>query len=110
MSETCEHIRSFHGRDWTSERSEEAVKARNIPKLIQQSEGKFEGTDYDVARKKRENIFDLIQAYFLFLQFEGAVNLDEVEAVCSSGQDRYGYMKKKQLALESTIKSFRNDS
>lgn len=110
MSEICEHIRAFHGRDWTGDKSEEAVRERYIPKIIQQSEGKFEGPDLERAKKKREGIFDLIQSYFLFLQFEGAISLDDVNKVCQLGQDRYDYLKKKQQLLENTIKTFRETS
>ena len=106
MSETCEHVRAFHGRDWTSEKSEEALKKRNIPKLIGQTEGKFEGSDLVKAQQKREGIFDLIQAYFLYLQFHGAVSLDDVEKICQSGSGRYEYMKRRHSELIGTVNSF----
>ena len=49
----------------------------------------------------------MIQAYFLYLQFEGAVNLDEVESLCPVDAGRYQYMKKKQKELEPIIKTYR---
>lgn len=107
MSETCEHIRSFHGRDWTSEKSESHFKQNAIPKIIQQSEGKFEGVEYEKAKKKRESIFDLIQAYFLFLQFDCYVNIDDLVKICSFGNDKYEYMKKRRLELDSIVKTFK---
>jgi len=107
MSETCEHVRSFHGRDWTCDKGEESVKQRYIQKLLSQTEGKFEGPELEGAVKKREAIFDMIQAYFLYLQFEGAINLDEVEAICPVGAGRYQYLKKKQKELEIIIKTYR---
>ncbi len=107
MSETCDHIRSFHGRDWTSDKGEESVKQRYIPKIISQSEGKFEGIEYERAFKKREQIFDLIQSYFLFLQFETFINLDEVYKISSNLSSRHEYLKKKQQNLESLIITFR---
>ena len=106
MSETCEHVRSFHGRDWTSDKSEENLKKNNIPKLISQTEGKFEGPDRVKAQQKREGIFDMIQSYFLYLQFHGAINLDDVEKICHCGGGRYEYMKKRQEQLAGTIRTF----
>lgn len=106
MSETCEHVRAFHGRDWASEKSERALKDRNIPKLIGQMEGKFEGSLMVQAQNKREGIFDMIQAFFLFLQFECFVSIDDVESICPTGGGRYEYFKTKQEQLSSIIKSF----
>jgi len=108
MSETCDHIRSFHGRDWTSDKGEEAAKQRYIPKIISQSEGKFEGIEYEKAFKRREQIFDLIQSYFLFLQFETFINLDEIHKISPNLSGRHEYLKKKQQVLEPLIRTFRD--
>ncbi len=49
-----------------------------VPKMIAQAEGKFEGDVYEKAKRKRESIFQLIQAYCLFLEFDCFINLDDV--------------------------------
>jgi len=69
-------------------------------------EGKFEGNVKDRAQAKRESIFNLIQAYFLYLEFHGAVNLDQVHELCPVGYGRYEYMKRREEELSSEIKSF----
>jgi len=109
MSETCEHVRAFHGRDWTTEKSESNFKQNAIPKIIQQSEGRFDGAELEKAKKKRENVFDLIQSYFLFLQFDCYVKVDEVIKTCQFGQDKYDYMKKRRADLESIVKTFKGN-
>lgn len=106
MSETCEHIRAFHGRDWTTEKSENSVKEVYIPKMISQAEGKFEAEIYDKARKKRESIFQLIQAYCLFLEFDCFISLDDVVKTCQIG-DKYEYIKNKYPVLEPIIRTFK---
>ena len=106
MSETCEHIRAFHGRDWTTDKSEKAVKEAYIPKMISQAEGKFEGDVYEKAKKKRESIFQLIQAYCLFLEFDCFISLDDVVKTCQI-EDRYDYIKGKYPSLESIIRTFK---
>jgi hypothetical protein len=107
MSETCEHVRAFHGRDWTSEKSERALKDRSMPKLLSQMEGDFEGETHRRALEKRAEIFDTIQAYFLFLQFHGAVSLHDVHKVNKIQQGRYEYMKKRFAELKNKIETFK---
>lgn len=106
MSETCEHIRAFHGREWTNEKSEKSLKEVYIPKMISQAEGIFEGDVYEKARKKREGIFSLIQAYCLFLEFDCFINLDDVVKTCQIGE-RYDYIKGKYVSLEPIIRTFK---
>jgi hypothetical protein len=107
MNEACEHVRSFHGRDWTNEKSEEALKNGSVPKLLGQMEGNFSGEFFEKAKKKREAIFDLIQSCFLYFQFESYISLDELNSVIPVGGGRYEYMKEKQKKLDKTISTFR---
>ncbi len=106
MSENHEHIRSFHGRDWASDKSEDALKNRSIPKLLGQMEGKFEDEEYKRALAKRASIFDLIQSVFLFFQFDSYINLDELVEVASIENNRYLYLKKRREKLNNTVRSF----
>jgi len=108
MSETCEHIRSFHGRDWTTDKSEEAFKERYIPKMILQSEGEFKGAVYEQAKKRRELIFDTIQAYFIYLSFESYISLEDVSIHCDSQKSRIDYLKKKKQLLSNIINTFKD--
>ncbi len=107
MTETCEHVRSFHGRDWTSQKSEEALKTVSVPKLLGQMEGGFVGENFEKAKKKRDAIFDMIQSCFLFFQFESYINLDDLNSVVPVGGGRYEYLKEKQKLLEKTISTFK---
>jgi len=104
MSETYEHVRAFHGRDWTSANNEDRIKNHNIPKLLGQMEGSFEGKTLEKAAKKRCATYDIIQAYMLFLEFNCSVSLDDLVSVVEVKQ--YDYLKKRQKALESRIESF----
>jgi len=104
MSETFEHIRSFHGRDWTDERNVQRIKEHNIPKLLSQMEGDFRDKTLTQAINKRCNLFDSIQAYFLFLQFRCGVSLDDVVKCVQVRQ--YDYLKTRAEELKSTIGSF----
>jgi hypothetical protein len=101
FSETHEHVRSFHGRDWASEKGERHLKDDNIPKLLTQLEGKYD----DTSRRKREAVFDSIQAFFLFLQFEGAISMDDLHAVIPVKEIEY--MRKRKKELEAEIRRFR---
>jgi hypothetical protein len=104
MSDTCEHVRAFHGRDWTDENNEKRIKEHNIPKLLGQMEGTFEDNELRKASQRREKVFDTIQAFFLFLQFRCSVPLEEVSKYVHVKQ--YDYLKKKHEDLKMEIGGF----
>jgi len=101
FSETHEHVRAFHGRDWASEKSEKHLKEHNIPKLLSQMEGKYDAS----SEKKRIAVFDMIQAFFLFLQFECSISVEELHKVIPVKE--IGYMTSRRKALESEIRKYR---
>ena len=104
MSETCEHVRSFHGRDWTSSHNENRIKNQNIPKLLGQMEGDFGGGTKTAAVNKRKDVYDTIQAYCLFLEFDCYVSIEELGEVVQIPQ--YEYLKEQHGKLEGKIKQF----
>lgn len=77
MSETHEHVRSFHGRDWASKKSADHQKGHNIPKLLKQMEGEYG----EMSIKRREAVFNDVQAYFLFLQFYCSISIEDLHEV-----------------------------
>jgi hypothetical protein len=101
FSETHEHVRSFHGRDWASEKSERHLKDHNIPKLLTQMEGKYETS----SAKKREVVFDSIQAFFLFLQFECFVSIEDLHNIIPVKE--ISYMKRRKSELDGEIRKYR---
>jgi len=103
-SETCEHVRSFHGRDWTSQHNEERIKGHNIPKLLGQMEGEFAGKMKDAAVNKRKDVYDTIQAYCLFLEFDCYVSIEDLKEVVKISQ--YDYLKERHEKLQGKIKGF----
>ena len=109
ISETCEHIHAFHGRDWTDEDATAKVKEHYIPKLLGQMEGDFSKDHYMKAHSKRCAIYDQIQAYFLFLQFHCAVSLDDVHKVAPVRQVRFDYMKRRAQELKGQVLSYGRD-
>jgi len=104
MSETCEHVRSFHGRDWTSEHNESRLKGHNIPKLLDQMEGDFSGKAKEAAVNKRKDVYDTIQAYCLFLEFDCFVSIEDLKGVVNISQ--YDYLKQRHEKLQGKIKQF----
>lgn len=104
MSETCEHVRSFHGRDWTSKHNEERVKGHNIPKLLGQMEGDFEGGTKSSAVNRRKDVYDTIQAYCLFLEFDCFISLEELKEIVNVSQ--YDYLKERHEKLQEKVKQF----
>jgi len=104
VSDTHEQVRAFHGRDWTCERNEKRLKGHNVPKLLRQMEGKFEGADLERAKAKRCVLFDTIQAYFLFLQYSCYITLDDLEDVIPIRDEEY--LKKRLEGLGGIIRKF----
>lgn len=107
VSETCDEICAFHGRDWTDEGAVQKVKTHYIPKILRQMEGEFRGSEYEKAYRKRCMIFDQIQAYFLFLQFYCFVSLDEICNMFSISPARLQYMRRRSKELQSLVHSYR---
>lgn len=101
LSETHEHIRSFHGRDWASEKGERHLKDDNIPKILSQIEGSYD----QVSKKKRENVFDLVQSFFLFLQFDCFISLEDLNKIIKVKEIEY--MRKRRDALSSEIRRYK---
>lgn len=101
FSETHEHVRAFHGRDWASEKGERHLKDDNIPKLLTQMDGKYDQN----SRKRRESVFDLVQSFFLYLQFDCCISLSELNNIIPVKEIEY--MQKRRKALENEIKKFR---
>jgi len=104
MSETCEHVRSFHGRDWTSEHNEKRIKTHNIPKLLDQMEGEFEGKAKDAAIRKRHEAYDTIQAYCIFLEFDCYISIRDLVEVVKISQ--FKYLEERHEKLKGKIKRF----
>lgn len=101
MSETHDHVRSFHGRDWASEKQENHLKEHNVPKLLGQMEGKYD----ESSKKRRHQVYDEVQAYFLFLQFHCFIKLNDLDGIIPIRD--YDYLKKRDSDLASKIGSFK---
>jgi hypothetical protein len=100
MSETHDHIRAFHGRDWATPKQEKHLKEHNVPKLL----GQMEGTYDNSSKLRRHRVYDDVQAYFLFLQFHCFITLDDLEGVIPIRE--MAYLKKRNDDLASKIRSF----
>jgi len=104
LADNQDQIRSFHGRDWVCDANEARLKTHNVPKLLSQMEGKFEGPSLDQAVARRARTFDDIQAYFLWLQFDCHLSIEEVEKVASVKD--MAYLRRRRQELDQTIRSF----
>jgi len=102
MSETQEHVRAFHGRDWTNEKNENRIKTHNIPKLLTQMEGNYDNS----SARKRIAVFELVQAYFLYLQYNCYISLDDLKSIIPIRD--INYLQKKREQLSSQISKFGN--
>ena len=106
VSETCDEICAFHGRDWTDEGATEKVKTHYIPKILSQMEGEFKDAEYTKAFNKRCTIYDQIQAYFLFLQFRCSISLDEICNMFPLAPARLQYMRRRTEELKNLVNSY----
>ncbi len=101
FSETHEHVRAFHGRDWASNKSAEHQKGHNLPKLLTQMEGQYE----ESSLNKRRRVFDDVQAYFLYLQFHCSISLKELEDIVPIRN--MAYLKDKNEEMAAKIRRFK---
>lgn len=100
LADNQDQIRAFHGRDWVSAENEAKIKTHNIPKLLSQMEGKYEAQALD----KRIKTFDDIQAYFLWLQFDCWLSLEDVAKVAPV--KNMDYLRKRRQELDRAVRSF----
>jgi hypothetical protein len=100
MSETHEHVRAFHGRDWASKKSADHQKGHNIPKLLRQMEGEYDQS----SLRKRENVFNDVQAYFLFLQFNCSISIEDVHKIIPVRE--IDYLLEMRDKMSAKIRSF----
>ena len=100
MSETHDHVRAFHGRDWASPKQEQHLKEHNVPKLLGQMEGKYD----ESSKRRRHQVYDDVQAYFLFLQFHCSITLHDLDGIVPIRE--FAYLKKRNGDLAGKIRSF----
>jgi len=100
MSETHEHVRAFHGRDWATPKQEDHLKEHNVPKLLGQMEGEYG----ESSKRRRHQVYDDVQSYFLFLQFHCFITLDDLNGIVPIKE--FAYLKKRNDDLAGKIRSF----